>query len=336
MLTPSLLTHEPVVIEYQDLVNPNVDLSMEIEKAFGNGQNALGILLIRGVPNYPLLRENLLKLAPVLASLPKDRLSILEDPGSRYMFGWSSGKEMVNGKLDTSKASFCANPLYDVPTDDMDLKRKFPEYCHSNIWPADLPDFKIAFKSLGQLMADTGKLVAYKCDKFLLKFVPEYEPGYLYKTLKKSRSVKARLLHYFPKDEGFVHKEVEDSWCGLHLDHSTLTALTRAMYMVDNTGDQLVKEPENSGLFIKTRAGNVVKVDIPADCLAFQTGEALQVSSRGNLIATPHFVSAGKIGPGISRNTLALFLQPDWDQELLPGYSFTKFTDEILKNHYGY
>lgn len=42
-----------------------------------------------------------------------------------------------------------------------------------------------------------------------------------------SQTTKARLLHYFPPQEGQLPSEDEpvDSWCGFHLDHSLLTGL---------------------------------------------------------------------------------------------------------------
>lgn len=44
-----------------------------------------------------------------------------------------------------------------------------------------------------------------------------------------------------------------------------------------------------------------------------QVGEALQIHSGGLLKATPHYVKAasGTRRVGISRNTLAVFMQPD-------------------------
>lgn len=48
---------------------------------------------------------------------------------------------------------------------------------------------------------------------------------------------------------------------------------------------------------------------ISRNLTAFQTGEALQVLTEGKLAATPHYVSAGKGGGDISRETFAFFLQ---------------------------
>ncbi|GFH32487.1 DIOX_N domain-containing protein, partial [Haematococcus lacustris] len=68
-----------------------------------------------------------------------------------------------------------------------------------------------------------------------------------------------------------------------------------------------------AGLYIRNRRGQVVQVAIPADHIAFQVGEALQVHSGGLLCATPHYVRGAR-GPGtadLARNTFAVFMQPD-------------------------
>ena len=65
----------------------------------------------------------------------------------------------------------------------------------------------------------------------------------------------------------------------------------------------------DAGLYIHARDSTVTKVSIPADCLAFQTGEALQIITRGKFRAVPHFVRAGVAvadGTRVARNTLAV------------------------------
>ena len=67
----------------------------------------------------------------------------------------------------------------------------------------------------------------------------------------------------------------------------------------------------DTGLYIHARDSTVTKVSIPADCLAFQTGEALQIITRGKFRAVPHFVRAGgavKGGRRVSRNTIAVWV----------------------------
>lgn len=249
----------------------------------------------------------------------------------------------MNGKPDFAKGSFYANPVHDVPTEDPELIKEYPEYCHPNIWPADLPELRDAFRDLGGLMVQVGGWVARECDKFLKRTIEDYPDAFLYKMVTQTRSAKARLLHYFPVDEGQQRQisNDQDSWCGWHLDHSCITGLTSAMYLDENQPDVELETvgDAKSGLYIKNRGGNMVKVDIPRDCLAFQTGEALEISSRKHLRATPHCVKSamtmGSSGQKIARNTIALFIQPDWTQDLLPGYPFTQFTKETLAKHYG-
>jgi len=68
------------------------------QEAFGDGPECLGILLVRGVPEYPALRRRLLPLASAFAELPEEVRRKYERPESVYSFGWSHGKEMFNGK----------------------------------------------------------------------------------------------------------------------------------------------------------------------------------------------------------------------------------------------
>lgn len=127
--------------------------------------------------------------------------------------------------------------------------------------------------------------------------------------ISTSQTTKSRLLHYFPPPENYVVAEDEpvDSWCGFHLDHSLLTGLCsvrtlltllvpcssrspQAMFIKQTpSGPQAVGSPSPaSGLYIKSRGGDLTKVAIPQDCLAFQTGEALELATGRRLRATPH------------------------------------------------
>ncbi|KAJ6957752.1 fe-S cluster assembly factor HCF101 [Populus alba x Populus x berolinensis] len=135
-------TLRSVTIPYTDLKNKDADLSAKIEEGFG--PNGLGILSISDVPGFSSLRQNLLHLSPRLANLPQKVKDELEDPHSRYNFGWSHGKEKLeSGKPDLLKGSFYANPILDVPTTDMCLKQRYPSYCSSNIWPGNaLPELE--------------------------------------------------------------------------------------------------------------------------------------------------------------------------------------------------
>jgi len=94
---------------------------------------------------------------------------------------------------------------------------------------------------------------------------------------------------------------------------------------------------QTSGLYIRTRGGKLIKVSIPLDCLAFQTGEALELATDGKLRATPHCVRVGG-GPGaekVSRETFALFMQPDTEQRIGRSETFGSFSKGVFNEHYG-
>ena len=136
--------------------------------------------------------------------------------------------------------------------------------------------------------------------------------------VRTSTTTKARLLHYFPAspvtaktDQGAMDDE-DDDWCATHVDHGCLTGLTSAMYLDDEYStlqDELPIPPDPAaGLYIRSRVGTDVKVSIPRGCLAFQTGEALELITRGRFRAVPHVVRGVRQGSRkVARNTLAVF-----------------------------
>lgn len=97
----------------------------------------------------------------------------------------------------------------------------------------------------------------------------------------------------------------------------------------------LVSSPSpSSGLYIRTRGGELTRVSIPADCLAFQTGECLELVTEKRLMATPHCVHIGKGLEGVSRETFALFMQPNTDQKVSPSETFGRYSKRIFAAHY--
>jgi len=277
-----------IELDYNDL-KTGKDLSSLIALAFGNESKCLGILTVKNVPGFPDKRKKLLKLAHTFGNLDPSIQCKYEHAASNYSFGWSHGKERLEGKLDISKGSFYANPQFDKPIEDQELIDKYPEFVHPNIWPTnDLPELERAFKELGQLMVEVGILVAKQCDIYIQSKCPTYEVGKLERTINSSICTKGRLLHYFPKGEETHHPVTNpnsqdfSSWCGWHNDHGSLTGLTSAMYM-NQSGEDVPNEDPSSGLYICNRVGDICKVSIPVTSIGFQIGETAQVHSGGIL-----------------------------------------------------
>ncbi|EXJ73326.1 uncharacterized protein A1O5_03086 [Cladophialophora psammophila CBS 110553] len=170
--------------------------------------------------------------------------------------------------------------------------------------------------------------------------------------------------------------EIDDSWCTTHLDHGCLTGLTSAMFLDESSPSpsasassssasesappdsehshfhEYTELPSSSdpqsGLYILSRSGQIHKVSIPRDALAFQTGEALELITRGRFKAVPHFVKGvdpnnvvadrtdgARMNRNIARNTLAVFTQPNLDEpvDLETGLTFGEFARGVVKRN---
>ncbi|WWC90063.1 uncharacterized protein L201_004996 [Kwoniella dendrophila CBS 6074] len=343
----------PVAISYQDLSQHPESLHEDIVAALGSEPGCLGIIVIRDIPSdFTILRERLFRLSHKFANLPDEVKETLAKPETSYCFGWSHGKEIMNGKPDTQKGSFYANPLMDNPDVSDRLRQDHPEYYSGNVWPSGiegLEDFENTFKALGKIVFNVGIALAKACEKFVSPSISNQSGTKTVESLiSTSKCNKARLLHYYPEtsasttttttnDEGVQN----DALCGIHLDHSLLTGLCSAMYLSDSQNGsepKIVSSPNDStGLWIYPRnSENPIKVTIPENCLAFQTGEALSLLTNNKLSATPHFVSGStKSKDPISRETFAFFLQPDVDDIIgTNGETFGQFTKRVLGRHY--
>lgn len=340
-----LTTEGAVLISYTDLVSRPQTLQASIETAFGSDPACLGLIVVTDLPTvYPAKRQRLLRLAEKFSSLPDAVKEKYVDDSSKYCFGWSHGKEIMNGKPDTLKGSYYANPIVDVPQVSEELKQQFPEYYGPNIWPAvdekGVEEFEAAFKDLGLFIFQVGCQLAKACQSFASQH-PSDRSTTLESLISTSQTTKARLLHYFPPEKPASADVSDDSWCGTHLDNSMLTGLCSALYLKkDNPNDPAVEVSAPSldaGLYIHTRGGEIKKVSIPKDALAFQTGEALELCTAGRLRATPHLVKAGSWTPAaalVSRETFALFMQPDTSQVLSANDTFGTFSKRIFSKHY--
>ncbi|KAL5636004.1 hypothetical protein ACGC1H_004722 [Rhizoctonia solani] len=175
-LNPLIMTYTTtpegaVLISYKTLSIAPESLAPAIERAFGSSPDCLGILVVTDLaPEYPAKRERLLRLAAAFAALPEETREKYSDAASRYSFGWSWGKEIMNGKPDTLKGSYYANPVVDEPGVDPEQKAAHPEYYGKNIWPGKdergVEGFEEAFKDLGQFVFGVGCQVAGACQSF--------------------------------------------------------------------------------------------------------------------------------------------------------------------------
>jgi len=90
------------------------------------------------------------------------------------------------------------------------------------------------------------------------------------------------------------------------------------MFLDEQGNPASCPDPENSGLFIQARTAGTppIKVSVPTDYCAFQIGETSQIMSGGLLQATPHAVLCGPNSDGVTRESFAVFLEPEFDAPL--------------------
>jgi len=91
-----------------------------------------------------------------------------------------------------------------------------------------------------------------------------------------------------------------------------------------------------AGLYIQSRAGVLHHVKIPRHCLAFQTGEALELATDGKLRAVPHLVYGGepRLMQNIGRSTLAVFMQPSLGDRVGKYDTFAQWASDVLSRGY--
>jgi len=318
----------------------------------------LGIVSVTDIPGFSEMRQRLLPIAKRLASQPREVLVGLEDEASQYNVGWSFGRELLDGQVDTRKGSYYGNPNMDKPTEDEELVAKYPCYCRPNVWPAQdgcpegLEGLEGAFKELGGLMYRVGMELLDACAGLVGE--ARFDPA----QVSDPTCSRGRLLCYLPErgDDAGAAAAVASSpsspsspsssssttrmWCGWHVDHGALTALCPAMYLdaadrevAGSTQTPASSSPSPSkppGLYIRTRRGALLRASIRKDSLAFQVGEALEKISEGAFEATPHCVYASD-SKDVTRCTMALFMQPRWDTVLgSSGLSFGDFSTQRL------
>lgn len=302
----------PVTVSFDDLQAGK----WSVAEAFG--PEAIGLLVVTDVPGFAEARARLLPQSRDFATLPDTVKQQYEREDVSYCVGWSCGKEKFKGKPDLAKGSYYANPLFDDPAlGDEAVRAEHPVMCAQNVWPtADLPDFEPAFKALGKVLADAGRIVVRGMDAYCREAGGSaYPERFMEKaTFDNSTVCVGRLLHYFPSKQPQTAGEPEASWCGWHNDNSTLTGLCPSLYL-DAEGREVTPDlADNSGLYCATRSGEVVKVVAPKHGCIFQLGEAAQMLSGGRLVAVPHMVQGSPLA--VSREQFALFMEPSWDQVL--------------------
>lgn len=172
-------------LSYTDLLAQGDVAQALVASAFSSAPSALGALVVTGLPPFfAPLHARLLQLGYEFGSLPPEVRERSSDPASHYAFGWSHGKERMNGRLDVAKGSFYNNAS---AGDDEDVR---------NIWPSEV-DIEASFKEMSRFLVELGIQVARLCDGALTAYggTAGGQGKSLESLIRESRACKSRLLH---------------------------------------------------------------------------------------------------------------------------------------------
>eukprot|EP00347_Sterkiella_histriomuscorum_P012868 403366914 len=300
----------PLIIEYSQLIKGG-DYAFEIlDKAYSD--KGLGTMLVRVQPNdaqnYIKNHQRLAQAMQKLSEMPEEKLRYLEMPELEWGHGWNPGKDGYLEGADTLQASYYANLAQEEYIDHQGKLWK-------NIWPDnEVKELKEQYLNTGLYVKKVGLKLADCLDKFLTQNVQNYETS-IFKALNESPKLAARSIYYRPPNHT-SENNLPKNWCSWHKDYSYITGLIPGTF-IDKQGKvhEEFNDPE-AGLFIQKRDYQILKLDIPRDCIAFQLGELAQVVSGGLLQALPHAVMMTKKRNDLARVSMALFMEPDYSQPI--------------------
>ena len=245
-----------------------------------------GIVGIRGIPGYQAKVQKYIEANRAFSALPeeiKEAYAPDRSQGGTFL-GYEGGKEKFQRPDGQWVIDDLKNSYYGIVPD-----------CARNKWPSEV-DLKTPFQDLGALMSKMGVTVMEKIGLIGGNTGYSLEDVYLL----------GRLLYY----KGANSVADNPLWCGPHFDHGLFTALIPAYYYVDG---EIVPEPIEAGLFIKTNTEGIYKkviADDP-DVMMFQVGEFAQLLSNDSIRATEHQVH--KAMGYVDRYSMALFIDPSMD-----------------------
>lgn len=127
---------------------------------------------------------------------------------------------------------------------------------------------------------------------------------------------------------------VATRWQQWHCDYGIFTILTSPVFLKPTRGVPSDKDDVNQGaydlknvqecappdghssLIAMDSQGRNASVAVPSDYLIVQVGEAAQLLTEGALVARAHCVVRPTAAEDVSRETMAVFLQPAWDKRM--------------------
>lgn len=262
-----------------------------------------------------------------ITRLPEAEKQKLARPADWYQRGWTPPNTEVavaaGGQPDFKECYFAAP--YDR---DPELAAQYPELFPDNVWPAGAESWRADYIQMGRALHEAGAALLRGAAVAL--GLPEKT----FTDLCESGAHVTRVLHYLGLEPDQVDKGI--LWGEEHTDFNLLTLLPGGRF-VDPSGKVAPKPDDKSGLFLRTRgtkenpAGVQVRGRPPEGCIVAQIGQQLEILTGGELIATPHVITAPGI-PHWTRDSAAHFIHANANAVLYP---LPKFRNDRARKSYG-
>lgn len=264
------------------------------------------------------LRDRLFDRFVELTDRSPDAKEALNAKDIWFQRGWTPAnteRAVVAGGQPDFKECYFAAP---VPTDP-GCRIEYPEIYADNVWPEGVEGFEQDYVQLGRQLHEAGLSllsgVALALDLPSRTFERKLEGG----------AHVFRLLRYLPVNEQQLADGVV--WGEEHTDFNLLTLLPGGRFF-DPDGQACERPDGGSGLYLRTRGGHKVRGVAPEGCIVAQVGQQLEILTGGELLATPHVITAPTT-PGYTRVSGAHFLHLHAHEMVFPMERFR--TDETLE-----
>lgn len=245
---------------------------------------------------------------------PLEKKKPYDRPDLWYQRGWTPPNTetavAAGGQPDFKECYFAAPEEVDA-----ELAKQYPELYPPNVWPTDAANgFKESYLKIGHALHLAGLKLLEGCARSLDL------PADTFSRLCEGGPHVTRLLMYLGLRADQVNTGMV--WGEEHTDFNLLTLLPGGQFY-NPEGGLSARPDDKSGLFLRTRPtegnpnGTKVRGAAPEGCLVAQVGQQLEILTGGEMIATPHVITA----PGAAdwtRQSMAHFVHLRSDAVLYP------------------
>lgn len=266
------------------------------------------------------LRDRLFERFVAFTDRPREDKEKLNRGDLWYQRGWTppnTETAVIAGGQPDFKECFFGAP---IPTDP-NLAIEYPQVYADNLWPEGDEDFARDYVGLGQQLHEAGLSLLQGVAMALGL------PQRCFDRRLEGAAHVLRLLRYLPLDAERVKEGVV--WGEEHTDFNLLTLLPGGSFL-DPDGQRCERPDEGSGLYLRTRGGEKVRGVAPEGCIVAQVGQQLEILTGGELLATPHVITAPTT-PGYTRVSGAHFLHLHAHELVFP---YERFRTEATRRAY--